>query len=59
MYAVANSNAAVAAARGESRQENGVQRDHSLEILSVLHQLVGLNKCAADIRAAPAVPVLT
>lgn len=38
MYAVANSDAAVAAACGKSRQENGVQRDHSLEILSVLHQ---------------------
>ena len=33
-------------------------KDHTLEILSVLHQLVGLHRSAADIRATPAVQVL-
>jgi hypothetical protein len=49
-YAVANINA--------SRVGNGPQRDHTLEILSVLHQLVNLNKSASDIRSSPAVQVL-
>ena len=45
-YAVANIN-------------SGPQRkDHTLEILSVLHQLVNLNKSASDIRATPSVQVL-
>jgi hypothetical protein len=34
------------------------RRDHTLEVLAVLHQLVGLNKSAADIRATPTVQVL-
>jgi len=34
------------------------RKDHTLEILSVLHQLVGLNKSATDIRATPSVNVL-
>jgi hypothetical protein len=33
-------------------------KGHTLEIVSVLHQLVGLNKSAADIRATPFVRVL-
>jgi hypothetical protein len=36
----------------------GDARDHTLEILSVLHQLVGINKSASDIRATPTVQVL-
>ena len=38
--------------------ERSVRKDHTLEILSILHQLVGLNKSATDIRATPAVQVL-
>ena len=34
------------------------RKDHTLEILSVLHQLVGLHRSAADVRATPAVQVL-
>jgi hypothetical protein len=34
------------------------RKDHSLEVLGVLHQLVGLNKSASDIRGTPAVQVL-
>lgn len=34
------------------------RRDHTLEILAVLHQVVGLNKSAADIRATPFVQVV-
>ena len=48
-YGVANINSAVG---------SGSQRDHTLEILSVLHQLVNLNKSASDIRSSPAVQVL-
>jgi len=33
-------------------------KDHTLEILSVLHQLVGLHRSAADIRQTPTVQVL-
>jgi hypothetical protein len=33
-------------------------KDHTLEILSVLHQLVGLHRSASDIRQTPAVQVL-
>ena len=33
-------------------------KDHTLEILSVVHQLVDLNKSASDIRATPFVQVL-
>jgi hypothetical protein len=33
-------------------------KDHTLEILAVLHQLVGLHRSAADIRATPTVQVL-
>ncbi|MCC7486685.1 MAG: hypothetical protein IT529_17065 [Burkholderiales bacterium] len=48
-----------AAGRGENcRPEPAARRDHTLEILAVLHQLVGLNKSASDIRGTPAVQVL-
>ena len=40
------------------RPEATVRKDHTLEILGVLHQLVGLNKSATDIRATPAVQLL-
>lgn len=50
-YAVANINAL-------DGRGNGMQRDHTLEVLSVLHQLVNLNKSASDIRATPSVQVL-
>jgi hypothetical protein len=33
-------------------------RDHSLEVLAVLHQLVGINKSAADVKSTPFVQVL-
>jgi hypothetical protein len=33
-------------------------KDHTLEVLAVLHQLVGINKSATDIRATPFVQVL-
>lgn len=42
----------------DCRPEPTARKDHSLEILSVLHQLVGLNKSATDIRATPSVQVL-
>jgi hypothetical protein len=34
------------------------RRDHTLEVLAVLHQLVGINRSAADIRQTPAVQLL-
>ncbi len=40
------------------RSDHVVRKDHTLEILSVLHQLVGLNKSATDIRATPFVQVV-
>ena len=51
-YAVANINSR------SNGADNSQQRDHTLEILSVLHQLVNLHKSAADIRATPSVQVL-
>jgi hypothetical protein len=38
--------------------EPNARKDHTLEVLSVLHQLVGLNKAATDIRSTPAVQLL-
>lgn len=38
--------------------EPNARKDHTLEILGVLHQLVGLNKSATDIRSTPAVQLL-
>lgn len=40
------------------RPEPTARKDHTLEILSVLHQLVGLNKSATDVRSTPSVQVL-
>jgi hypothetical protein len=39
-----------------TRQTGG--RDHTLEILAVLHQIVGLHRSATDIRQTPTVQVL-
>jgi hypothetical protein len=43
---------------GGCRERPAGQKDHTLEILSVVHQLVDLNKSATDIRATPFVQVL-
>jgi hypothetical protein len=51
-YGVANMNSL------SSGPGNAQQKDHTIEILSVLHQLVNLNKSAADIRSTPSVQVL-
>ena len=40
------------------RPDHTARKDHTLEVLGVLHQLVGLNKSATDIRSTPAVQVL-
>ena len=40
------------------RPDTTTRKDHTLEILGVLHQLVGLNKSATDIRSTPAVQLL-
>jgi len=55
-YHVGNYNPPGAGAACGSAQT--ARKDHTLEILGVLHQLVGLNKSAADIRSTPAVQVL-
>ena len=59
-YHVANFNPSRETARQSVSCPPGdtARRDHTLEILSVLHQLVGLNKSATDIRATPTVNVL-
>jgi len=59
-YGVANINSLDGAQRrgGSSGSGNWPQKDHSIEILSVLHQLVNINKSATDIRATPSVQVL-
>jgi hypothetical protein len=40
------------------RPDTSQRRDHTLEVLGVLHQLIGLNKSASDIRSTPSVNVL-
>jgi len=40
------------------RPDPAPRNDHTIEILAVLHQLIGLNKSASDIRGTPAVQVL-
>jgi hypothetical protein len=40
------------------RRDYVAAKDHTLEILSVVHQLIGLHKSAADIRPTPTVQVL-
>ena len=57
-YAVANINSSEGASRKGGSGGDVHQRDHTIEILSVLHQLVNLNKSATDIRATPSVQVL-
>ena len=59
-YAVANFNSLAGAlyAEGSSGPGYAQQKDHTIEILSVLHQLVNLNKSASDIRSTPSVQVL-
>ena len=53
-YHVANFNAE----GGTCGAASSAARDHTLEILAVLHQLVGLHRSAADIRQTPTVQVL-
>jgi hypothetical protein len=61
-YAVSNFNQTVArnpACRADAgRGSDPLAKDHTLEILAVLHQLVGINQSAADIRPTPFVQVL-
>jgi hypothetical protein len=59
-YYVGNFNSSGAAYRPDlnCRPDPMPRKDHTLEILSVLHQLVGLNKSATDIRSTPSVQVL-
>jgi hypothetical protein len=54
-YAVANLNPPNDMSCGP---QEASRKDHTLEILSVLHQLVNLNKSATDIRPTPSVQVL-
>jgi hypothetical protein len=58
VYSVANLNPPEEAACTGSRCSDIPAKDHTLEILSVVHQLVDLNKSATDIRATPFVQVL-
>jgi len=59
-YAVANFNPPgnVGGATSACRPGHAERKDYTLEILSVLHQLVGLNKSATDVRTTPFVNVL-
>jgi hypothetical protein len=59
-YYVGNVDPPGAASTGgaQCHPEASARKDHTLEILGVLHQLVGLNKSATDIRGTPAVQVL-
>jgi hypothetical protein len=54
-YHVGNYNSDAARACG-ARGSSG--RDHTLEVLAVMHQLIGLHRSAADIRQTPTVQVL-
>jgi hypothetical protein len=58
VYSVANLNPPDEAACAGSRCPEIPAKDHTLEILAVVHQLVDLNKSATDIRATPFVQVL-
>jgi hypothetical protein len=58
VYSVANLNPPAEAVCTGSRCPEIPAKDHTLEILSVVHQLVDLNKSATDIRATPFVQVL-
>ena len=59
-YYVGNYNPPGEASTGSSncRRDRTARKDHTLEVLAVLHQLVGLNKSATDIRSTPSVFVL-
>jgi len=58
-YSVANYSPSGGITRPDSCPSDYVpRRDHTLEVLSILHQLVGLNKSATDIRATPFVQVV-
>ena len=59
-FHVANFNSSGDAAHGDAacRPDPVARKDHTLEVLSVLHQLVGLNKAATDVRTTPTVQVL-
>ena len=59
-YYVGNYNPPGGAPAGSSncRPDRTARKDHTLEVLAVLHQLVGLNKSATDIRSTPSVFVL-
>ena len=59
LYSVANFNPSSGLTRpGMCRSGYVPRKDHTLEVLSVLHQLVGLNKSATDIRTTPFVQVV-
>lgn len=58
VYSVANVNPPEGSPCTGSRCPEVSAKDHTLEILSVVHQLVDLNKSASDIRATPFVQVL-
>ena len=59
-YHVSNFDRVGAAQRGglNCRPDPVARKDHTLEILSVLHQLIGLNKSATDVKSTTAVQVL-
>jgi hypothetical protein len=59
-YAVANfiPPGAAAGANSACRPGHAERKDYTLEVLSVLHQLIGLNKSATDVRTTPFVNVL-
>jgi hypothetical protein len=59
-YYIGNYNPPGEAPAGSSgcRPDRTARKDHTLEVLAVLHQLVGLNKSATDIRSTPSVFVL-
>jgi hypothetical protein len=59
-YSVANLNPPNGTRRQDAscRSDYPYRPDHTLEILSIVHQLVNLHKSATDIRATPAVEVI-
>lgn len=58
-YRVANFDPSGVARQGQTcRPDPAPRKDHTLEILSVLHQLIGLNKFATDVKSTPSVHVL-
>jgi hypothetical protein len=57
-YHVGNYDPPAATGGVDCRPDTTARKDHTLEVLGVLHQLIGLNKSATDIRSTPAVQVL-